>query len=280
VTASAGDIVEALRRRVPLALLPVLVGLRFRIAWARPSVRAEAREQMRFLLERTRPAADVDAAARAYVRRQILRGELRWHPETLTDMRIVGLEHLLAARDLGRGVMLNFMHHGSYEGAFGSLGKRGVRLQMMVYPYMVRDDAPRWLKQHMSIACTGGGVPVSAEVGAQGIIDRLNQGSVVAVASDVPGHTPLQFVGREVLGSFGAARLASDAGSPVVVMTAEIDEQGPFARLHEALEPKDYDSPKALLQQMLAMQEKVLVQWPEETDLPLSRWGTVEPSHD
>jgi lauroyl/myristoyl acyltransferase len=191
-------------------------------------------------------------------------------------MRVVGMEHMDQARRDGRGLMLNFVHHGTYEGAFASLSRLGAPPHMIVYPYMVRDDAPRWLKQHMRVACMGGGVRVSADVGSQGIIDLLNQGKIVAVASDVPGRTPLRFVGRDVLGSFGAARIAADAGAPVVVMSYELDEQGPYVRLHEPLEPKDLADPKALLEEMLARHEKVVVQWPELTDLPLSRWGKVE----
>jgi len=275
---TVADIVEAIRRRIPKALLPLVVALRFRAAWSKSQVRDEAREQMRFLIENTRPDADVERLARAYVKGQIWRGELRWHPELITRMRVVGMEHLVAARDQGRGVMLNFMHHGTYEGAFASLSRLGAPPHMLVYPYMVRDDAPRWLKQHMRVACIGGGIRVSAEVGTQGIIDLLNQGSIVAVASDVPGRTPLRFVGRDVLGSFGAARIAADAGSPVVVMTYEFDDHGPFVRISEPLEPKDFADPQALLQEMLARHEKVVVQWPEHTDLPLSRWGTVEKS--
>jgi len=278
--ASVADIVETIRRRIPKALLPLVVALRFQLAWSKGSVRAEAREQMHFLIEHTRPDADVEKLARAYVKGQIWRGELRWHPELITRMRVVGMEHLVSAREQGRGVMLNFMHHGTYEGAFASLSRLGAPPHMVVYPYMVRDDAPRWLKQHMRVACTGGGVRVSAEVGTQGIIDLLNQGSIVAVASDVPGRTPLRFVGREVRGSFGAARIAADAGSPVVVMTYEFDGARPFVRLHEPLEPKDFENPQALLQEMLARHEKVVVQWPEHTDLPLSRWGSLEASRE
>jgi lauroyl/myristoyl acyltransferase len=273
-------LVDALRRRIPRALLPVVVALRHRLAWARPDVRADARAQMTFLLEKSRPDADIEAAARAYVRRQVWRGELRWHPELITHMRIEGLEHLVAAKEAGRGVMLNFMHHGTYEGAFGSIGHSGTQLHMIVYPYMVREDAPSWLKQHMIVACAGGGVAVSAEIGTQGILDLLSQGHVAAVASDVPGRTPLRFVGRDVLGSYGAARLASDAGAPVIVMTTEEDDTGPFVRLHEPLDPKEFESPRLLLEEMLARHEQVLVRWPEATDLPLSRWGTVEATDD
>jgi lauroyl/myristoyl acyltransferase len=273
------EVAESIRRRVPRALLPVLVGVRFLIAWSTPSVRADARDQMRFLLEQTQPGTDLDGAARAYVRSQIWRGELRWHPELVIHLRVEGFEHLRAARDQGRGVILNFMHHGSYEGALASVGLLGVPTHMLVYPYMVREDAPRWLKQHLRVGRMGGGTTVSTEIGTQGIIDLLNQGEVVAVASDVPGRTTLRFAGREVRGSFGAARTAFDAGSPVVVMTSEVDDRGPFARIHEALEPKLFDSPRSLMEEMLVRHERVIVQWPHHTDLPLSRWGSVEESH-
>lgn len=272
-------LVEGLRRRVPTPLLPVLVALRYRFAWASKVVRTDARTQMRFLLERSRPDADIEAAARAYVRRQVWRGELRWHPEMLTNRRIVGLDHLLAARDLGRGVMLNFMHHGAYDGACGSLGRRGVQLHMLAYPYMMRADAASWLKQHISVSCAGGGVALSSEIGTQGILALLSQGKVVAVATDVPGRTPLRFVGRDVLGSFGAARIAAEAGSPVVLFTSETDDEGPFVRLHEPLLPEDFDTPMELLQEMVTRHEKVVLQWPEKTDLPLSRWGTASAAH-
>ena len=278
--ASVADVGESIRRRIPRAVLPVVVALRFLAAWSRPSVRETARDEMRFLLEHTRPDVDLHAAARAYVKSQIWRGERRWHPELFAHHRVVGMEHLAAARDRGRGVMLNFLHHGDYAGALASVSRAGAPAHMLVHPYMVREDTPRWLKQHVRVACSGGGVPVSSEVGTQGIIDLLHQDLVVAVASDVPGRTPLRFVGREVSGSFGAARIAADAGAPVVVMTYEFDHGGlPFVRLHEALEPKEFEDARALLQEMLARHESVVVRWPEHTDLPRSRWGIGEVSH-
>jgi lauroyl/myristoyl acyltransferase len=259
-------------------LLPGLVAVRARVAWRRPAVRADALAQMRFLLERARPGADVDAAARGYVRYQARRGELRWHPELLTSLPVEGLDHLLAARARGRGVVLNFVHHGYYDGAFPSIARLGVPAHMVVYPYMLEPGAPLWLRQHVKVASMNGGTAVSAGIGAEGLAGLLRSGEVVAVASDVPGRTPLRFVGRDVLGSFGAARLASETGAPVVVLTSEEDGSGPVIRLSAPLDPVEFATPQALLQAMLAVHEPVLLRWPEATDIPLSRWGTVDAS--
>ena len=269
------DAVSSLRRRVPRRALPPLCAARFALAWARPQVRAEARAQMAFLLERTRPGADLDAVAREYLRYQIRRGELRWHPDLVTRLRVAGIEHLVAARAAGRGVVLNFTHHGFYDGAFPSIARHGVRCHMVCYDYMLRDDAPAWIRQHVALACLEGGVAVSAEVGHGGLVELLQRGEVVAVASDVPGRTPVRFAGRDVLGSFGAARLAADTGAPVVVLTSEVDDKGPLIRLHEPLEPAGFESPRGLLEAVLAIHESVQLRWPAATDLPLSRWGSV-----
>lgn len=265
-----------LRARVPAPLLPGLIAARARLAWRRASVREDARAQMRFLLEHTRPEADIEAAARAYVRFQARRGELRWHPDQLASLPVVGLEHLVAARDAGAGVVLSFVHHGFYEGAFASIARRGVPGHLVAYPYMLEPDAPLWLRQHVRVSCLHGGTPVSAAIGSDGIRDLLRQGHVVAIATDVPGRTPMRFAGREVLGSFGAARLAGDTGSPVVAVSTEFDERGAFIRLHEPLHTAAFESPRELLAAMLAIHERVLVRWPEATDIPLARWTAAD----
>jgi len=273
---SAEDIANKVRARVPKALIPALVAARTRLAWRRPAVREDALAQMGFVLEKTSPDADIEAVARAYVRYQARRGELRWHPELLTSLPVEGIDHLLAARAEGRGVVLNFMHHGYYDGAFPSIARLGAPAHLVVYPYMLEDDAPLWLQQHVRVGSMNGGTVVSAGMGTDGLLSLLRRGEILALASDVPGRTPLRFVGRDVLGSFGAARLASLAQAPVVVMTSEENESGPFIRLHEPLDPEAFPTPEDLLEQMLPIHEAVLLRWPEAADLPLSRWGTTE----
>ena len=273
---SAAQTAGWLRAHVPVPLIPLLVAVRSALAWRRASVREDARAQMAFLLEHTRPDADLDAVAKAYVRAQARRGELRWHPELLTGLRVEGMEHLFAARDRGRGVILSFTHHGLYDGGFPSIARLGVRAHMVCYPYMLEPDAPTWLRQHVKVALAHGGTAVPASVRTDGMLELLAQGVVLAIASDVPGSSPVCFAGREVLGSAGAARLATAAGSTVVLMSSEADEHGPLFRLHEPLDPADFPDPMKLLDRILAGHEAVQLRWPEATDLPLSRWGTVD----
>ncbi|GAB2449338.1 hypothetical protein GCM10027062_33250 [Nocardioides hungaricus] len=270
---NAEKTVARLRARVPTPLLPALWDARARLAWRREAVREDAREQMRFLLEHSRPDADLDEVAHAYVRYQARRGELRWHPELLLGLRVEGMEHILAAKAQGTGVLLNFVHHGYYDGGFPSIARLGAPGHIVVYPYMLEPDAPLWLRQHVRIGSANGGTAVSAAIGTEGLVGLLEQNQVVAIASDVPGRTPIKLFGREVLGSFGAARLPMATGSPVVVMTSEEDGQGPYIRLHEPLQPGDFETPQELLEAMFAIHEEVVLRSPEAYDLPLSRWA-------
>jgi lauroyl/myristoyl acyltransferase len=263
-------LVAKARAKVPTKALPTLVAARTRIGWSRESVREDARAQMRFLLEHSRPDVDLEAVARSYVAYQARRGELRWHPELITSLRVEGVEHLSAAQALGRGVVLSFIHHGIYEGALASVAGLGFPSQMVVYPYMLEPDAPLWLQQHVRVATSNGGAPVSSAIGADGLADLLGRGEIVAIASDVPGRTPIKLVGREVLGSFGAARLPMATGSPVVVMTS--GEEG-VVTLHEPLLPGDHETAQSLLEAILGRHEEALLRRPEAYDLPLSRWG-------
>lgn len=266
-----------LRGRVPRRLLPALVECRTRLDWRKEGVRQDARDQMRFLLERTRPELDLEETTRAYVRFQVLRGELRWHPDEITDLEVAGLQHLRTAHAQGRGVVVSFMHHAFFEGGFASLGRHGVRANIASYGYMLRDDAPGWVQQHVKVALSQGSRAFAAESGVDEMSRMLRAGEIVAIATDVPGRTPLRFAGRDVVGSFGAARLASAVGSPVVVMTSERGERGRArVRLHEPFEPESYPEPAKLLEAMVAVHEAAQLQWPEAVDIPLARWNLRE----
>ncbi len=69
------------RRHIPDAAVPAIT--RARLARARKSEdrQAKARREMDFLLGAVRTPEEVDRAAERYLERDILRSELRWHPD-------------------------------------------------------------------------------------------------------------------------------------------------------------------------------------------------------
>ena len=264
-----------IRGLLPIPLTRLLVALRWRLGWRNPAVRENAIAQMRFLLEHTRPDADLEAEAKRYLRRMAWRGELRWHLRTVTRPRVIGLEHLQRARE-GRGVVLNFMHFGQYEGAAAPIKRAGVQLHQIILPIHFAPDREGWMIQHMRIADEAGGINVRSDAGSQAFADVLIGGGVLYLASDVPGRTPVRFVGRDLLGSFGAPLLATKTGAAVVVITQELDKPGavmPTVRIHPPLLPEDFEEPQALFEAMLAIHQDAVVRFPELYDIPMSRWG-------
>lgn len=267
------DIVETLRSRTPDALVPVVVALRSRLEWAVPATRRQAREQMEFLVGADGRRADVERLAHAYVHEMARRAEVRWHPALATNVRVEGAEQAATALAAGRGAILSFMHHGLYDRVFTPLARLGLPLTIAVYPYMLQDDAPAWIRQHVRVNTIGGAQVVTTDIGAAGFTELLEGGAMLGIASDVPGRTPVTFAGRRVLGSFGAARLAVATGAPVVLMTSERDAAGEHVRLHPPLEPGRFTSAESLLAEIVARHERAVLAWPEASDLPLSRWG-------
>jgi lauroyl/myristoyl acyltransferase len=269
-------LIEKVRRRIPTPLLPLVVRLRSWVAWCLPSVRADARRQMRFLLESSRPQSDIEKAARQYVGWMVARAEQRWHPELVTRLRVKDIERLKAVRDEGHGAIISFMHHAEYDGGAAALAREGVTSDVVVYASSLTQDAAGWLRQHLRLISSGGNRLVSTEVGAEGMMRLLQEGRVLTIAADVPGNTPVTFVGRTVLGPSGAARLSLAAGAPVVLVTFEVDAEGPFAQVHEPLRPQDFASAKDLLAAIVEGQERAVLARPEALDLPLSRWRLPE----
>ncbi len=139
---------------------------------------------MALLLEESVPGADVEAAARRYVRRQAFRGELRWHQSLISNPRIEGVEHLRSAYAEGRGVLLNYLHHGHWEGTFAGLSQTIAPVYCLAFPKLVDDSLiPAWLQQHARICTDAGAVGVPSDAGfetlrrpaegGQGLLRRL-----------------------------------------------------------------------------------------------------------
>lgn len=258
-----------------------MVRLRLRRALRNPRELDEARRQMAFLLDCSGQPADIEAVARRYVERMTWRAELRYHPEMITRQPVTGLEHVNGRRGPTGGLIINFMHHGQFDGAFGSLVRAGVRpMKIACHPAMFDPDGSDWILQHCRVSALGG-EPFDVSVkGYADMIGMLKDGEIVAIATDVPGRTPLTFAGRRLLGSSGAARLALETNTPVVCVTAHPTPKGPRLELSAPLLPEDFGSPGELLNAIVAHHEGPVLAWPEASDWPRRRWTLLDAEGD
>ncbi|WP_341924189.1 hypothetical protein [Nocardioides psychrotolerans] len=261
------------RAAVPDALVPAITRARTRRKLTSETAVSKARAEMEFLIGAIRPG-DVERATRAYVERDVMRSELRYHPRLIGRQPVTNLEALERARATGRGVVLSFLHHGHYEGAMASLAWAGSPLGMLVSDDMLAPEAPTFLRQHIRVGRRDGNWTMPASSGMAGSKAVLERGEVLAVATDVPGRSPLTFLGAQRLGSSGAARMALDTGALVVMLFARCAADGTLSiELSEPIEPGDFADPHQLLLHLLAAHEAPVLAWPEGYHQPRLRWG-------
>lgn len=261
------------RSAVPDSLVPAVTRARTRRKLASEAAVSKARAEMDFLIGSIRPD-DVERATQAYVERDVMRSELRYHPRLIGRQPVTNLEALTRARATGRGVVVSFLHHGHYEGAVASLAWAGEPLTMLVSDDMLADDAPTFLRQHVRVGLVHGNRRIPASAGMAACKEVLQGGEPIAVATDVPGRSPLTFLGAERLGSSGAARMALDTGALVVMLFARCAADGTLSiELSDPIEPADFADPHTLLLHLLAAHEAPVLAWPEGYHQPRLRWG-------
>src|SRR5690606_38428771 len=118
--------------------------------------------------------------------------------------RVEGIEWLTTRRDPRRGQVLSFLHHHRYDGMFSSLARQGADLTILASPLIMGPGTAIEYRQHLRVVSRHTRT-LTAGTGTATIVEALRSGQQVAIASDVAGQTPVTFLGRKVLGSFGAA---------------------------------------------------------------------------
>ncbi|HEX4190608.1 MAG TPA: hypothetical protein VHZ06_06390 [Marmoricola sp.] len=269
------DLLQNTRRLVPARALPGMISRRVDKLWESEEFRAQQERQMRYLLEFTDRAPESAELARGYTEQMMLRSYLRWHPRAITRQPVRNVERL-TGRDQSRPLVMSFMHHARYDGLFASLARAGATCHIMTWPDALEPTAPVLIKQHIRVVRRGGPL-VPATGGTDGLVAQMKPGVMMAIASDVPGRTEIDFLGRRVLASFGAARIAAITDSPVVLVTSCLDDAGmSYLQVNEPLEPSDFADPAALLAEMMRLHGQAVLAWPEALDAPLGRWNRLE----
>lgn len=261
------------RAAVPDMIVPAVVRGRLWAKRRRTGPLERARVEMEHLLGAVAPER-VDPAATAYVVRDVMRSEMRYHPRLVTRQDVENAEALTRARSTGRGVVVSFLHHGHYEGTTAALALADAPLGIVVSPEMLAPEAPAFLRQHLRTGTSTGNWTVDAGLGGRELAGRLARGEALAIATDVPGTSVVPFLGRDRRGSSGAARLAAATNSLVVTMHAHCGSDGKqWVSLGNPIEPRDFADADALLRHLVSTQEAPVLAWPEAYHQPSLRWG-------
>lgn len=141
----------------------------------------------------------------------------RYTPEnTASSMRYEGLEHYLAARDKGMGVLIVTAHLGAWELSSFWHSLMGYPMTMVIR----RLDNPRVDRMVNAIRCLHGNRVVHKDDFARGLLAAMKRGDTVGILMDT-NMTPPQgvfvpFFGVEACTASGLARVALRTGAAVL----------------------------------------------------------------
>lgn len=269
-------------------LYPYRAGLelarrRAELVWSSDArTRDDALRSMELVVGATRRAHEVEELARRHVFERYKRYELLARPRTSARYAVEGLEHLLAREPGGPGAIISFLHHGHFAGMCPSLERHGVALTVVsqsvptpAVPPTVHDLRRRQLRATITLYKA---TLVEAQGSYATVARLLREGHLVAIAADLPGSTPVRFLGRDLVVPSGAVRLALETGAPIVPVTACPD--GPLQRVvvQPPLHPGRFDDAPSLLQAVFDRHAPAALTWPEGLERPLLHFQEAGPA--
>ena len=188
-------------------------------AWGGQYARATA--NMRAVLGPAAPPAEVRRRVR-----QVFRNYARYTVDVLClpnmgrrelerTIDVIGWEHLLRARERGKGILLVTGHIGNWEVPAALLAARGFPVNVIVEQL----EPPAWNDRVQAIRERAGLRAVPMETGAREMFACLRRNEVLALLMDRPlsaGGVPVRFFGRDTRVPEGVARLALRTGASVI----------------------------------------------------------------
>ncbi len=135
------------------------------------------------------------------------------------ELRITGAEHLLAARDAGRGAVLVTAHYGNWEAARLAARRLGCETGI-IYRAFNNLYCDRYALDF--IACMGGPVLQKSKRGMRDLAAHVGQGGFVMILVDQrnTGAPFIDFLGRPAETSTAAAHVALRTGAALIPVRA------------------------------------------------------------
>ena len=261
-----------------------LLDLGQRIAVARNPQRLETgRAAMRAVVGGTPLEADLDRLAFRHLCAWARGWELMWRPWLLVKMPVEGAEQLDAVEP-GRGIVFSAPHFGPLVGT-AALPRLVGPVHAAVGEHQVTADLPAGyngyqIEQVRTLVRRAGFVPVRAMGSARTFTRVLKDGGRVLINLDVPGKTPVRFLGKTVELMSGTARLAESTDSVVVPVVPLPRGRRWTLHVGAPLDPRDFETWEDLLQAVATAVEALVLQAPEYLENPLRDGGWAVADRD
>lgn len=263
-------------------VLPMVVADRLIRTRAQRQVAASAgdraRLHMEYLLGRSSRAVESGALAEEHLFQTHRRAELRWRPWLTDRFAVEGLDRPDIHRWEGHGVLTSFMHHAQAEGVLRSFSRLGYHMHVPVLASLLEPTAARPFQQQIKLVRKSGNVPFAAGGSYEHMLQLLKDGQILSIAADLPGTTPVTFLGRQILVASGTARLALETGAPILPITSLKHGRFQRVRMETPLLPTDFTSVAELTQALFDAHAPAILAWPEAVELPLARSYAADPA--
>lgn len=270
---------ELLRRFVPLPVARAAIIAAHRAALARqPEKLAFARATVEAVVGGTAYDGDLDELAFQHLLIWSLGWEWAWRPWLVRKMPVVGLERL-AGLDHRRGVIFSRTHMGP-PGGVAALARAVGPIDQAVGSYLFEPNPPGYNgyqnEQGRKLMTEAGIVMHNAGGSAAVLTDVLKRGGRVLLHFDVPGSTPVRFLGKTVEMKSGTARLAMDTDAVVVPVSTL--PRGRHWTLHvdDPIDPRSFDDSAGLMQAVASVHERLVLAAPYRLESPLRDGGWAE----
>jgi KDO2-lipid IV(A) lauroyltransferase len=261
-----------------------------RAIWAREPVREAILENHAAVLGLPPWRREVEESARAMLGHHSRSwiDLLRFSSRPPTDLAAVvpcrvGTEHLLAARDAGRGAILLTAHVGNFEIGGFFLREVGLKVAVVYLP----DPSPVVERDRTGARDRLGirSLPVTSEFSAVKILRSLEEGYFVAIQGDRDyagtGRT-MPFLGRSVSFPVGPFRIAAAAGVPLLPVFILRSKDGTYRtivespiRVEAAARGEREEAERAAMEVFVSILERTIRQNGEQWYMFSRFWGPL-----
>ena len=198
-------------------------------------------------------------------------------PEMLADTEVVGLEHILEARDAGKGMILALPHMGNWEAAAPVAVQEGISLVAVAEVLPNRRITDWFTKMRAEV-----GIEIVLATGRVEVMRRLEkalaENKAVALLSDrdLKGKgVEVEFFGETTTMPPGPATLAVRTGAPLFPVGCYFTETGYRVVVHPALPIPDAGSRTA---QVAAVTQALAEKLEEIISVAPDQWHLVVPN--